>query len=185
MSMRRSCTTAETAENRPSGARCRCRRADAADEDGQAHGVGHFGLQRDGRRPRQVPLDLLPPPRGLRLSLHCRRGQYERGGGRRIVHAARRARSRSPSTISLHQAAFASASTAAAAGTGEVAADTSSMPLAALDSGRVTSLPWGTNPSVDPCCAVAARHELAAAAPPAAAPSPPVLRGVEVACMKK
>jgi hypothetical protein len=88
--MQRSCTSMETAENPPSSVRCNCRHADAADE---AHGVGHLALERDGRRPRQVALDLLPLPRGLRLCLHRRRGRYGRGGGQRIVPVAHRPRS--------------------------------------------------------------------------------------------
>jgi hypothetical protein len=61
------------------------RRADGADE---AHGVGHFGLERDGRRPRQLARELLPLPRGLRLRLRRRFG-YRRDG-RRIFPGARR-----------------------------------------------------------------------------------------------
>jgi len=60
------------------------RGADGADE---AHGVGHFGLERDGGRPRELARELLPLPRGLRLRLRGRRFRYGRGG-RHIVPGA-------------------------------------------------------------------------------------------------
>jgi len=59
------------------------RGADGADE---AHGVGHFGLERDGRRPRQLARELLPLPGGLRL----RYFRFGRGGRRIAPGACRR-----------------------------------------------------------------------------------------------